>query len=229
MNRTEVIQKILDKKRARSYMEIGVDFGDNFFPIKARKKIAVDPTFKFSAGTRLKWTLKNYHNLFAQFHELSSDSYFANANAAPRIDVAFVDGLHTYQQSLKDVNNVLNHLNENGVIVMHDCNPPNSAAAYPAESLEHAASLNLPGWSNEWCGDVWKTICNLRSNRKDLRIFVLDCDYGLGIITRGNADTGLDFSNQMIDEMTYDTLSPDKDSILNLKGESFLYEFLETI
>lgn len=229
MIRTEVIQKILDKSKGRTYLEIGVDRGVNFFLIKARRKIAVDPRFKFSRKDRLKWTLRNPCNATAKYYELTSDDYFARAANSCRPEVIFVDGLHTHEQSLRDVNNALSHLTEDGVIIMHDCNPPNGAAAYPADSYAHAASLNLSGWTGEWCGDVWKTVCHLRSNRNDLRIFVLDCDYGLGIITRGKAGELLDLSEQDVDEMTYDELSQDREQLLNLKDETFLSEFLETL
>lgn len=229
MNKKEVIQKILDKKKARTYLEIGVASGNNFFQINARHKIAVDPDFKFSKKRKLKWTLKNPYNIAAKYYELSSDSYFTSAKNSYPPDVVFIDGLHTYKQSLKDVNNSLSSLEENGVIVMHDCNPLHEAAAYSADSYDHAASLNLPGWTGEWCGDVWKTICYIRSNRKDLRVFVLDCDCGLGIITRGESDDCLNISEQNIDKMTYDEFSQNRIKLLNLKDEIFLFDFLKTI
>lgn len=229
MNRIDVIQKIIDRKRARTYLEIGVDGGTSFFPIRARQKIAVDPNFKFSKMRRIKWALKNFYNVAAKYHELTSDSYFADAKLYYCLDVVFIDGLHTYQKSLKDVENSLNHLNENGVIIMHDCSPSYEAAAYPADSIDHAASLNLPGWTGEWCGDVWKTICCLRSHRKDLRIFVLDCDCGLGIITKGEADSCLSLTEDDLDIMTYDDLAKNRKHLLNLKDASFLFKFLETI
>lgn len=229
MNKTDVIQKILDKKKARTYLEIGVASGNNFFPIKARRKIAVDPNFKYSKKTRMKWVLKNPFNIVAKCHEISSDGYFANAKNSYKLDVVFIDGLHTYHQSLKDVNNSLSNLKENGILIMHDCNPPYETAAYPADSYNHVASLNLPGWNGDWCGDVWKTICYLRSNRKDLRIFVLDFDFGLGIITRGEADHCLNLSERDIDRMTFDEFSQNKNTLLNLKDKNFLFEFLKTI
>jgi hypothetical protein len=229
MNRIDVIQKIIDRKRARTYLEIGVDGGTSFFPIRARQKIAVDPNFKFSKLRRIKWAFRNFHNVVAKYYELTSDSYFADAKPSYCLDIVFIDGQHTYQQSLKDVGNSLNHLNERGVIIMHDCSPPHKAAAYPADSIDHAASLNLPGWTGEWCGDVWKTICYLRSHRKDLKIFVLDCDCGLGIITKGEADSCLSLTEGDLDITTYDDLAKNRKHLLNLKDESFLFKFLETI
>ena len=48
MDRIKVIQSIVDKIKARMYLEIGVEFGTTFFYIKANRKIAVDPEFKIS-------------------------------------------------------------------------------------------------------------------------------------------------------------------------------------
>ena len=141
----------------------------------------------------------------------------------------FIDGLHTYDQSLRDVINALGDLNENGIIVIHDCNPPHQAAAYPAISNKNAVDLKIGGWPGEWCGDVWKTICYLRSFRRDLRVFVLDCDYGLGIVMKGDPETYLNLSEEVLNEMTYEDLSSERRNLLNLKDESYLFEFLETI
>jgi hypothetical protein len=224
-----VIQQILDKKLASTYLEIGVARGSNFFAIRANRKIAVDPNFAFSKSRKIKWIFKNFYNLKAKYYQLSSDSFFANAKFSYSWDLVFIDGIHTYQQSLKDVNNSLSNLSETGVIVLHDCNPPHEAAAYPADSLDHAFSLNLPGWTGEWCGDVWKAICYLRSTRKDLKIFVLDCDHGLGIITKGKSENHLELSELDLANMTYDDLSRNKNQLLNLKDATYFFEFLEAI
>lgn len=226
MNRTDIIQKIVERKRAQTYLEIGVHNGSNFFRIKARQKVGVDVHFTFSARQRIKWAFKNFSNFAAEYHQSTSDHYFERKNPTDFFDVVFIDGLHTYEQSLKDVNNSLRNLNETGVIVMHDCNPPNQAAAYPTKDMEELRELNLPGWTGEWCGDVWKTICNLRSNRKDLKVFVLDCDYGVGIVTKGQPESWLDFEDGAVDEMTYEDLARNRRNLLNLRDERYLFEFL---
>jgi len=112
------------------------------------------------------------------------------------------------------------------VILMHDCNPTFAAAAHPAGSLAEAAAMNLPGWNGEWNGDVWKTICRLRSGRPDLRVFVLDCDFGVSVVTRGRPDDHFDSSPQMIAEMNYEDFAQNRQKILNLKPATYLEEFL---
>lgn len=229
MKRTEIIQKIIDKTKARTYLEIGVFRGSNFFPVKAGRKIGVDPQFSFGSRRKIKWWFKNLHNLLARYYETDSDSFFARNSLDGGVDVAFIDGLHTYQQSLKDVENSIKRLNPRGVIIMHDCNPQSEAAACPALSIDHVAALNPPDWDGQWNGDVWKTICYLRSTRHDLNIFVLDCDQGLGIITRGKPEEVLSFTPAQVDNLTYSDLAKDRERLLNLKGKDYLFEFLKTI
>ncbi len=235
MLRTDVIQKIINQKKALRYLEIGVNNGDNFFPIEISQKIAVDPSFAFSPERKMEWDVKNPCNLTAQYISSTSDDFFAQADISENFDVVFIDGLHTYAQSLQDVLNSLDRLNENGVIVMHDCKPPHVAAACPAESLAEAENMQkdekmkTPGWTGEWCGDVWKTICYLRSQRQDLQVFVLDCDYGLGIVMKGKPDNNLELSKEALDAMTYSEVFNGDGRLLNLKNENYLFEFLETI
>ncbi len=235
MLRTDVIQKIIDHKKAQRYLEIGVNNGDNFFPIEVDQKIAVDPSFAFSPERQKEWENMNPYNAKAQYITATSDDFFAKAESIEKFDVVFIDGLHTYAQSLQDVLNSLDKLNDNGVIVMHDCKPPHVAAACPAPSLAAAEELQqsektkTPGWTGEWCGDVWKTICHLRSQRQDLRVFVLDCDYGLGIVMKGKPDNDLKLSLKALDTMTYDEVFNGDGSLLNLKNENYLFEFLQTI
>lgn len=229
MLRTDVIQAILNKKKNPAYLEIGVQSGRNFFSVKAGDKTAVDPKFIFSFKERLRWIFKNPSNLTARYYEVTSDGYFETIGASKRKDVVFIDGLHTYGQSLRDVLNTLTILKENGIIVMHDCNPPHRTAAYPSQSIEEAAAANPTSWTNEWCGDVWKTICFLRGTRKDLRVFVLDTDYGLGIVARGNAEECLSLSADQVDVMTYDDLEKNREKILGLKNKEYFYEFLKTV
>lgn len=228
MNRVDVIQKIIKKTRSRTYLEIGVFKGNTFLKIKAKKKIAVDPNVKISKRKIIKWIFRNFCNISAKYYGITSDDFFANKMFIHGFDVVFIDGLHTFKQALIDVNNSLATLNEKGVIVMHDCNPPNWAAAYPAESHAHAKSLNLPGWTNAWCGDVWKTVCYIRNFRKDLNVFVLNCDYGLGIITKGKPEDNLNLTEDEFNNLTYYDLVKNKIELLNLKHKEYLYKFLNS-
>ncbi|MFC1567283.1 class I SAM-dependent methyltransferase [Thermodesulfobacteriota bacterium] len=231
MNRLEVIQAIIDCKRVKTYLEIGVEGGDVFLKVKAKKKIAVDPKILITKKSRFKSILKDFSNISNKYYQMTSDYFFETKASLFKngLDVVFIDGLHTYEQSLRDIQNSLKLLNEDGVIIMHDCNPQTESIAYPAASCQHAEGLQLDGWTGEWSGDVWKTIAYLRSTHKNLHVFVLDCDYGLGIITKGTPENMLEFSKEEIKKLSYDDLAKNRSNILNLKNTEYFKEMIKAL
>jgi len=226
LDRKLVLQTLIDKNKFKNYLEIGVFTGALFFSIVAKNKTAVDPLFRFSKTKRLIKGLKSITNLTAKYIEKTSDDFFAQD--APRlyknkkIDVALIDGMHEYHIALRDVENILQYLQPNGVIVMHDCNP---LSALAAESFEDLKRRNYQG---DWNGDVWKTIVHLRSIRSDINVFTLDCDYGLGIVTKGKPENMLSFKPDEIEKMTYYDFVLNRKEFLNLKHATYFHEYFET-
>ena len=227
MNRIEAVQQALDGRVQRVYLEIGVSHGWAFRRISADEKIAVDPAFKLSARSR---RLADAKARATHYFETTSDAFFAHETPFLKqhgIDVALIDGLHTYGQVLRDVENTLRYLRDDGVIVLHDCNPAHASIACPATSYADFRAQNhwwrvFLGWS----GDVWKAIVQLRSTRHDLRIAVLKCDFGVGIIRKGFPESRLSYSAAQIEALNYADLAADRDRLLNLKPPAYLGEFL---
>jgi hypothetical protein len=114
----------------------------------------------------------------------------------------------------------LKFLSPRGAIVLHDCNPQSALAASPQRPVTNEI--------RKWNGDVWKTIVYLRSQRKDLNIFVLDCDQGLGIIVKGEPENTLSYSKDEIVKMDYSFLENNREELLNLKNKDYFEEFLKT-
>jgi hypothetical protein len=232
MNRLDIIQKTINKKKARHYLEIGVEKGKVFLNVTAWKKIAVDPNLKIKPKKKIRACFYITTIFFNNYYEMTSDDFFASQRQyltrLKGIDVAFIDGLHTHEQTLKDIENCLKYLREDGVIIMHDCNPTSEIQASPAASRDQAADYKLHGNRQAWSGDVWKTIVHLRSVRNDLNVFVLDCDHGVGIVTHGRPENVLAFSAQKIKDLCYDDLVKDREHILNLKPPDYLQKFLDS-
>ncbi|GAB4015319.1 class I SAM-dependent methyltransferase [Spirosoma koreense] len=221
MNRLDVIQALMSQKGLRNYLEIGVENGHIFFRIKSRFKVAVDPKFIFNAGRRFGKTVLNPYNFNNQYFEKTSDDFFEQDAqrifADTKLHVALVDGMHEYHFALRDVENTLQYLTDKGVIVMHDCNPQTADAAG-----------HFDAWTTgEWNGDVWRTIIHLRSQRPDLNVFVLDCDQGLGIVTRAKPESTLSFTPAQIEALTYDELVQNRQQWLNLKPADYFYDYFE--
>lgn len=158
--RTEIINNLFEKYGFDSYLEIGVQYpSNNFDQIKSKIKESVDPHPKGDCT-----------------YITTSDDFFENHSKNKKYDVIFIDGMHTAEQVYKDVHNALNHLNKNGFIVIHDCNPETSFIARTYEEF-----LQTGG---DWCGTVFKGFIKLKNELKDYSCFVVNEDYGCGIITK---------------------------------------------
>ena len=100
--RFQIIQKIIDYKKYKSYLEIGCDRNQSFSNISIDRRVGVDPV---EGGT----------------HKMTSDDFFLNNK--DNFNLIFIDGLHEYSQVMKDIHNSLNCLTEDGIIILHDCLP----------------------------------------------------------------------------------------------------------
>lgn len=242
MNRIKIVQALIQRLKAKTYLEIGVSRGHAFLSVTCPRKIGVDP--KNILGRRdVEWGLeakKVYCKIKSvmgwerpQFFEMTSDEFFekhaSQEFAIDKIDVVLIDGLHTYDQALRDVQNSLKYLADGGVIVMHDCNPTTPAMAVPALSIEEAAAMKVEGWDWLWCGDTWKTIVHLRSLCRDLDVAVLDCDMGVGFVVKGSCGAPLSYSVQQIAQMGYHDLRAGRQTLLNLQPANYFYNFLSKL
>jgi predicted O-methyltransferase YrrM len=135
-----------------------------------------------------------------------SDVFFAALTPGGHFDVIFIDGDHSFDQSLRDVENSLGVLAQGGVVLVHDCNPPTPASASPDP---------LGAGDGPWCGDVWKTIAHLRATRSDLHVRVLDTDSGVGVIERGESEL-IDLDTTELADWNYDDLVADRTRLLGL-------------
>lgn len=227
-----LLQEAIRQKKAKSYLEIGVYKGDCFMAIKAPSMVAVDPEMLIPEDKRKKAWKKDFPYIMSRkYIEATSDDFFkVQAPVLYKrhpIDVAFVDGLHTYEQTVIDVENCLTYLANDGFIMMHDCSPPNEAAAYRAMSLKEVFDANPPGFTGSWCGDVWKSVLHLRATHSDLEVCVLDCDFGLGLVKRAKKEVPkLQLSIDEIASMPYSRFDADRKSLLNLEKPDYFFDFL---
>ncbi|OBG89576.1 biotin carboxyl carrier protein [Mycobacterium sp. E802] len=227
MNRVKAVRQALDGREESVYLEIGVCRGSVFRQISAAEKIAVDPAFRVSARSRRR---AERQARATHFFDMTSDDFFANETAFLErrgVDVALIDGLHTYGQAVRDVENTLQYLRPDGVLILHDCNPATPSIACPAASYDEFFK-KTPLWSalRGWSGDVWKAIVHLRSTRSDLRVAVLNCDFGLGVVRRGSPESRLHCSTEQISALTYADLALDRQKLLNLQPPDHFHDFL---
>ena len=194
--RYDLINKLIDNFDYKTYLEIGVDCGDNFYKIKPYGgcwRVGVDPNPRSAATCHM--TSDEFFDMLEhdQFNEIKHDFKF---------DIVFIDGLHLWEQCYRDITNALNHLSPNGIIICHDMNP--------LEEMYQSRSNKVQYWN----GDVWKSFVKLRMERNDVfTCMIEDCDFGLGIISWGNQEPiTLD---KPFDELLYDDFKRNKAYLMN--------------
>jgi len=189
-NRSDVINSLIKKHQCKKYLEIGCDYNLNFNRINAEVKVGIDPL----RGGTLRMT---------------SDEFFGKNREM--FDIIFIDGLHYAEQTHKDIVNSIKVLNDNGTIVVHDCNPEN----YSAQVVPR------PKWKRHWNGTVWKAWLKLKSERNDLEMFVVDVDDGVGVIRIGGQKT---IKNA---DISYKEFEQNKKKLLNLISVEEFRDWLE--
>lgn len=158
MHHSDIINRVISGMGYSTYLEIGVrDPSRNFNLINCETKHGVDPAPR---GTCT--------------FVMTSDMFFDTVGRGNRYDIIFIDGLHLCAQVLRDLDNSLRCLGDNGTIMMHDCNPESEAM-----QVEHHTR-------GPWNGTVWKAFALLRSTRSDLHMVTLNCCTGLGLVCRGS-------------------------------------------
>lgn len=157
-NRWDLINYLIENRGYKRYLEIGVSSRQNFNQVQCEHKESVDP------------------NGLAD-HNVPSDDFFESLDKDVKFDIIFIDGLHIDAQVERDIENSLRHLSPGGTIMCHDC--------LPAEEYQQREEM-VPGMP--WAGTVWKCWAKLRATRDDLEMYVVNTDWGCGILRPGTQE-----------------------------------------
>jgi hypothetical protein len=193
MYRFEIINHFIEKFNFVNYLEIGVYKGENIRKIKAAHKDGVDPT------TELGRSIPEIN------YPITSDEFFDLIKEHDiKYDIIFIDGLHHSNQVDKDIDNALNHLVDNGVIVLHDCNP--SKEEYTL----------VPRQTGIWHGDVYKSVLNFRI-KYPFKLITVDDDCGCGVIFNNVNEDNLCPKNELEQALnSWEHFDKNRTKLLNL-------------
>ncbi|WP_445492912.1 glycosyltransferase [Rhodopseudomonas sp. RCAM05734] len=102
----------------------------------------------------------------AKIFKQTSDDFFAGSELAGllkdnRVTIGFIDGLHLFEQALKDFINLEKYCGPKSIIMFHDTLPLDEATQSRATDTQFHT------------GDVWKTIVCLKHYRPDLDVFTI--------------------------------------------------------
>ena len=202
----DVLSLIHETVRPRTYFEVGVYRGESM--MRARpdtRAVGVDPKPQISAP------LPGHFVVRAE----TSDEYFARRDVKEElgglpIELAFIDGLHYFEQALRDFINIEKHCTRESTILIHDCYPLSRRTA------------DRTNWSGFSSGDVWRLILALKKYRPDLRLHTIATPpTGLGLARDLDPDSSVlerNFERIVAEfmEIDYDVLAPDKAGMLGL-------------
>jgi len=136
-------------KKEDKYLEIGVEYGLTFKNVHFEEKIGVDPDPKFE--TENKNELK----------KITSDDFFHSNKET--FDAIFIDGMHQSEYLLKDINNSIECLTENGLIFIDDILPISYNEQLKVPN-KHYYENGILKYGEPWTGDVWKVMFHILKN-----------------------------------------------------------------
>lgn len=166
----DVLRRFHDALQPTSYLEIGVRNGASL-SLARGSAIGVDP---FPHIT---------HALppAAIIDARTSDEFFKASPPGLVVDLAFIDGLHLFEQALRDFMHVERIARPGAALLVDDVCP------------NHPAQARRMRKTQAWTGDVWKLSTILRAYRPDLFLRILDT-HPTGMLLVA----GLDPSNRLL-------------------------------
>jgi hypothetical protein len=163
-NYFQVMLRIHEALKPRTYLEIGVSTGDSLRLVQTpTQAIGVDPEPQLAAP------LAPHQRVFKE----TSDAFFAGHDVRAEfgglpVDLAFIDGMHHFEFALRDFANTERLCAPQSTILIHD--------TYPLDRVTAERDRHRVFWS----GDVWRLVVLLKKYRP-----------GLVVQTIATAPTGL--------------------------------------
>lgn len=173
------VHKIKEINAGISYLEIGVETGRTLLNVDMPKKDGVDPSFRFDTG------------LFAspdvRFFSQTSDAFWTSGEGKT-YDIIMIDGLHTFEQTFRDLLCSMRFSHQQTVWLIDDTLPSDVFSAIPDQARSMRERQRVGSRSRAWHGDVFKIVPAIHD-------FIPVFDYAT-IVRSGNPQTLVWFANR---------------------------------
>jgi len=144
------LNRLAEALGCKTYLEIGVSEGITFNAVNVETKTGVDPDFQFD------WQA-SHDGSSTRLLPLSSDAFFAREPIGSSFDLIFIDGLHTYDQTYRDLQNALLHSHPGTVILIDDTIPIDAYSCCRDQDEAVQLRAQSTGIINAmWHGDTYK-------------------------------------------------------------------------
>ena len=120
---------------AATYLEVGVARGDTL-----RTNLRSRP-HRCGPCLRIRYVLEMADES-TSLHEVTSDQFFQSLAPDKTFDLVFLDGLHSFEQTYRDVCNVLLHSHPRTVVLIDDTKPRDVYSALPDSRRCVAVSIS---------------------------------------------------------------------------------------
>ena len=210
MNYLEILNRIHACKNPETYLEIGIAQG-NTLRLAKRNAIGIDPDLY-----QYKLNLPN-----TKIFNMTSDNFFKDVENTKNlhIDMAFIDGMHLFEFSLRDFINCEKFCEKDSIICFHDTIPLNENTCKRNDD----GTKNLCRIREYWNGDVFKISNILGKYRKDLKIDNFTSRDGLLVVTN------LDKNSSVLKDSYDDIVAEFIDMKFEHRDKSFDREFTNEI
>lgn len=175
------IALVANALRARTYLEIGVGQGLTFGAVAISERTGVDPQFRFDTSTVI--------DAHTHLEEMTSDIFFSTLPPSEKFDIIFIDGLHIFEQTYRDLCNSLLHSHDATVVLLDDTKPSDVFSAMRDQGKAVARRRQAGGTSTSWHGDVFKAVFAIHDFHPGLKYRTV---FGSGnpqtLVWRSNSD-----------------------------------------
>lgn len=211
-NRGLFIKNLIKFKNYNKYLEIGLSNNPNA-PYRLITDIETKHSVDMNPNTNPDFVADS--NTF--FNMLHNES-FSCLDKDYKWDIIFIDGAHMAQQVYLDLCNSFNHLDENGIIIMHDVLPWSYDMTIEADVGQREAT----------CQDAWKVVEYCLKERNDMHICTLEENNGgLGLITKAKEKRIPILSKEYNKFYQFDVYMQERNKYMNTIKEDEVLKWLE--